>query len=395
MSKSFYEDGELPDDIAAQMETEEKPKRLTPLWRRSYRVPLAAILIVLGFMGWLSFNLLKLSPAPVAPVLDSNIRYITVTATPGQYTRPNTFTTWIDYRGSPTPADATPAALEKAFAAAVPACNSVPETDTGKFVFRHTLQQGMELYRADADGKNLCRLTHNETIDDYPSWSPDGTQIAFVSESEGYGIYVMDTSGQNRRKIFDKGTAFSFPDWSPDGQSLVFQATINDVFDIYRVNLDGTQLTNLTADLRLDTMPDWSPDSRSIVFASDRTFIPDGINRLHQGNSYDIYIMNADDGRNVLRLTDMDRSDILPAWSPDGERIAFETPQSGFIIQKDGSNIKSVSACNSPVWMSEDTLGCLNQGIYRVHIETEERTLLLKSPDYGDFHNLDYTPEQP
>src|SRR5438046_3811878 len=82
--------------------------------------------------------------------------------------------------------------------------------------------------------------------------------------------------------------------------------------DIYLMNDDGTQVTNLTKHAGRNIAPAWSPDGTKIAFASNR-----------DGNS-EIYVMNAD-GSGQTRLTHSAAIDEAPDWSPDGTKIAFES----------------------------------------------------------------------
>src|SRR5690606_33506574 len=124
------------------------------------------------------------------------------------------------------------------------------------------------------DGSNFCRLTNNSGTDDYPVWSPDGEKIAYVSNNGDYGLYLMNADGSNIELLHTGATAYSHPAWSPDGDYVVFQATFDEVFDIYRLELATGEIVNLTNQERLDNMPSYSPDGEFIVFTSDRTFNP-------------------------------------------------------------------------------------------------------------------------
>lgn len=110
------------------------------------------------------------------------------------------------------------------------------------------------------------------------------------------------------------------PAWSPDGSKIAFAgflsstgtATSSSVpgsaSEIFVVNADGTGLTRLTNNTVMDEMPAWSPDGTKIAFASD----------------YQIYVMNAD-GTELTRLTHDNAFDAEPSWSPDGAKLAFSS----------------------------------------------------------------------
>lgn len=77
----------------------------------------------------------------------------------------------------------------------------------------------------DADGSNPTRLTDNPSGDRHPSWSPDGTKIAFSSgRDDGSGIWVMDDDGSNQTRLTNNPDLDLFPCWSPDGSGIAFQS---------------------------------------------------------------------------------------------------------------------------------------------------------------------------
>ncbi len=90
----------------------------------------------------------------------------------------------------------------------------------------------------NADGSNPVRLT-NEPGDDFaPSWSPDGTQIVFVSDRDQtagiYDLYIMNADGSGVSRLTNDTAIDYSPDWSPDGKKIVFRSHHDGPADIYR-----------------------------------------------------------------------------------------------------------------------------------------------------------------
>jgi Tol biopolymer transport system component/putative intracellular protease/amidase len=227
-------------------------------------------------------------------------------------------------------AEAIIAALEEQSAA-------LPLGDGGGLIaFVSTRDGNGEIYVMNADGAeqgsgNPRRLTNNRVWDGYPTWSPDGTQIAYYTyrTEKDWVIQVMDVEGAaqgsgNPRRLTDSGTCDGAPYWSPDGADEYIRriAYSSDADctgshrEIYVMDADGGNPRNLTQNDTDDVSSSWSPDSQQIMFASNR----DGDN--------EIYVMNSD-GSQVRQLTDNDAEDFMPAWSPISSQIAFVSDRDG------------------------------------------------------------------
>jgi Tol biopolymer transport system component len=176
---------------------------------------------------------------------------------------------------------------------------------------------GVEIYVMNADGSEQTRLT-NARYNVSPEWSPDGNKIVFTSVIAStfqgnpiglFEIFVMNADGSEQTQLTN--TAFNGdPTWSPDGTKIVFKGD-----GISIMNADGSEQTMLT-DNQIDySEPSWSPDGTRIAFQAslpDNSVVPFNPNRQHT----QIFVMNAD-GSEQTQLTNNSASDTTPAWGPE------------------------------------------------------------------------------
>ncbi len=183
----------------------------------------------------------------------------------------------------------------------------------GLFAFGVSREGNSDLYVMNLDGSNLRPLTNHFAQDVAPAFSPDGSQVVFVSDRSGHpNLYTVGVKGEtarggSARRLTFEGNYNASPAWSPRGDRIAF-ACQNDRgrFDICVIAPDGTGLTRLTGQGNNDA-PSWSADGRFIVFQSNR----DGPDRL--------YVMNANGtGQRPLASPDGAAAgdDTAPAWSP-------------------------------------------------------------------------------
>ncbi|MEW6561639.1 MAG: Tol-Pal system beta propeller repeat protein TolB [Pseudomonadota bacterium] len=170
---------------------------------------------------------------------------------------------------------------------------------------------------ADSDGYNeQTVLALSEPIMS-PSWSPDGTHLAYVTFEEGHAaVYVQSLLTNQRRVVANFPGSNSAPTWSPDGRQLAVVVSRDGGAQIWLVRPDGSGARRLTEGGSIDTEPNFSPDGQSLLFASDR------------GGSVQIYRMAASGGR-AERLTFEGSSNFSPRYSPDGKSFVFSHRNGG------------------------------------------------------------------
>ena len=187
-----------------------------------------------------------------------------------------------------------------------------------------------DLAVANPDGSGEQLLTSGIAKDGFPSWSPDGTQIAFArSNPDGTtvpepGVYVIDAEGGAPTLL---AAGAGPPVWSPDGARIAFLGggpTEDHGNEIWLMNADGTGRVDITNDTSgHESEPDWSPDGSLLVYRKIQWGSPEGCCTTVSDHRLEV-IKPDGTGQTVLH-NQPSAQDQSPAWSPDGTKVVFAT----------------------------------------------------------------------
>ena len=194
-----------------------------------------------------------------------------------------------------------------------------------------------EIYQADADGGNLVNLSNADGYDAEGSYSSDGSKILFASNREAYSrplsraeqalldddasyfmdLYIMDADGGNVTQLTFSPGYDGGPFFSPDDSRIVWRRFNPDgnSAEIWTMNVDGSGARQLTAEAMVAWGPYFHPSGEYIIYSS---------NLLGHAN-FELFLIDIDGNSPPVRATNTAGTDILPVFSPDGARLAWST----------------------------------------------------------------------
>jgi Tol biopolymer transport system component len=220
--------------------------------------------------------------------------------------------------------------------------------DAQRIVFASTRSVGFfDLWVMNADGTGATQLTDGN-LDEFPSWSPDGSRVAFdrqpyLGANPRSNLWIVNADGTGAHMV-DVGvneTVFE-PSWSPDGARIAY-SNLGQIVTVRTEGADRRVVTGMPGG-GAARAPNWSPDGSQLAFMGER---PNGDGR------YDIWVVNAD-GSGMRRVAELGKH---PAWSPDGTKISFSKQDFTFgpavhVVNADGSDEYEVATAETDSFVS-------------------------------------------
>ena len=197
-------------------------------------------------------------------------------------------------------------------------------------------------------------ITDGGQIDFHPDFRPDGKELVFASRSEiskddkefwnispyYVNLWLIDSDGNNRRQLTNGKVIDCYPSFTPDGEKVLFVSNRGGKWDVWSIKRDGSALIRLTDNQDKDYSPRATPDGKHILFFSTPTSSEAGY------ITESVWIMDMD-GKNAKRLTSGGKGDWYPSMHPDGKEIIFASMRliggSLWTIDREGKDYKRLT----------------------------------------------------
>ncbi len=266
--------------------------------------------------------------------------------------------------------------------------------------FGETYQQSY-VYVLALSGDEPAQLAEDSNSEDgaqyqiQPGWSPDGTQVVYVSNNgDNYPDIFKAGVNSHRAIVLDNNAdfqLFGYPyntytvSWSPDGKAIVYFGSADNGLELFTVPSAGGEIEQLTNGAHHHLNPSWSPDSSKILYLQ-----MESDSDLESG---DLHVMDSD-GSNDRIISSDQYSDSSPLWSPDGKKIGFVSERDGnkeiYVVDADGQNLTrltdNLAVDDSPSWAPDsESLAFVsdrdgNEEIYTVQLSSLELTRVTTNP---------------
>jgi len=195
--------------------------------------------------------------------------------------------------------------------------------DNSRIAFSALTNSGWDIMMYSLDLNRMVSFPHFDGTNLSPAWTPDGLHLAFSSSRAGDPeIYMVDASGRDLKRLTNSHGPDVSPVWNhKTGAQIAWVSGRTGLPQIYTMEADGTNVQRMT-DQGYAVSPAWSPNGQFIAFAWIRKYGPG------EPGASDIYLMDIASKQWVQLTHDGGRNDF-PSWSPDGRHIIFQSNRSG------------------------------------------------------------------
>lgn len=201
--------------------------------------------------------------------------------------------------------------------------------DGNEIAFVSDRDGNREIYLMNADGSNQRNVSHNQSEDSHPNWSPGGDKIIFNSSrniEKELSIYLMNSDGTNIKALSDNNVSEneSYASFLPDGSKIVFVRWLEENNgEIFIMNSDGSSVRNITNNKAFDGYPCWTNNGKSVLFSSNRT------------GQFQLYRIDTDgSGLTQLLKPTLNEHQIRANSSVSGETVVYNS------VSNSNTNIK-------------------------------------------------------
>jgi Tol biopolymer transport system component len=212
--------------------------------------------------------------------------------------------------------------------------------DASRIAFSSRRAGTLDVFVMNADGSGTAQLTSGRPNDAHPSFSADGSEIAFERDDD---IFVMSADGSGARRISDPTVEEREPSWSPDGSWIAYVRRTPGTAsrELWVMRADGSDAHALTRQNATVATPAWSPDGSRLAFATNK----DG--------PYALFTIGVD-GKGLRGVVETATDNFEPSWSPDGARIAYFEDGAIFSVELGGGEVERLTDNENndsfPVW---------------------------------------------
>ena len=229
-----------------------------------------------------------------------------------------------------------------------------------------------EISLLDPNTGAVRSLTQNlDMVNSSPAWSPDGERLVYASDNL---LYFVDANGENVSKVDSQfGSSLYHPSWSQDEKILVSYSAPGKYPQLWQANDQELEWNAVTPDISFQFNTVLSPDGKMYAFSgSPGTIFSEWFQFFFGGFRLtfydipprDIYLVDVETGE-MIQLTSGPEDDFDPAWSPDGQRLAYvsavdEKNTEIFTVNRDGSDLTQLTSNISedvhPTWSPDGAM---------------------------------------